>query len=82
MQTRDRTRAAGTEAEPGGRSRSPGAATRRYTVAQNLSGWGVKIHKVFLSDLSDAFVVRHLGGGDAPLMSPLSDPGRGEDAAY
>jgi len=49
---------------------------------ENLSGWGVKIHKVFLSDLSDAFVVRHLGGGDAPLMTPLSEPFRGEDAAY
>ena len=48
---------------------------------ENLSDWGVKVHKLFLSDLSDAIVVRHLGGGDAPLMFPQSDP-RSEDAAY
>ncbi|MDH3591027.1 MAG: SPFH domain-containing protein [Planctomycetota bacterium] len=41
-----------------------------------LSGWGVKIHNIFLSDLSDAMIIRHLGGAsETPLMLPASEPG-------
>jgi len=38
-----------------------------------LGGWGVMIHDIFLSDLSDAIVIRHLSGGDAPIVTPLSE---------
>jgi regulator of protease activity HflC (stomatin/prohibitin superfamily) len=37
-----------------------------------LSGWGVKIHNIFLSDLSDALVIRHLGSAEGGgLVTPL-----------
>jgi regulator of protease activity HflC (stomatin/prohibitin superfamily) len=49
-----------------------------------LSGWGVKIHNIFLSDFSDAIVIRHLGAGDAPLAMPIGDSALAEErgAAY
>ena len=33
-----------------------------------LQGWGVQIHNIFLSDLSHAMVIRHLGPQDNPAV--------------
>ncbi|MHC4225591.1 MAG: SPFH domain-containing protein [Planctomycetota bacterium] len=47
-----------------------------------LSGWGVKIHSIFLSDLSNAMVVRHLGSRDGDLViGPTETPERQHAAA-
>ena len=43
--------------------------------AVKLKDWGVNVHNVFLSDVSNAFVVRHLGsyeGGSSPQFFPIS----------
>jgi regulator of protease activity HflC (stomatin/prohibitin superfamily) len=42
---------------------------------EKLKDWGVNVHNVFLSDVSNAFVVRHLGsfeGGSGPQFVPIS----------
>ena len=49
---------------------------------ENLSGWGVKVHKIFLSDLSDAIVVRHLGGADSPMIFPLGESRQSDEPSY
>ena len=33
-----------------------------------LKGWGVKIHNIFLSDLSNAIVIRHLGPAETSVL--------------
>ena len=33
-----------------------------------LEGWGVKIHNIFLSDLSNAIVIRHMGASAATVI--------------
>lgn len=42
---------------------------------EKLKDWGVNVHNVFLSDVSNAFVVRHLGSyenGSSPQFVPIS----------
>ena len=46
-----------------------------------LEGWGVKIHNIFLSDLSNAIVIRHLGPAETtvlPQPSQMPQSWRGE----
>ncbi len=44
-----------------------------------LEGWGVKIHNIFLSDLSNALVIRHLGPAETTVVPQLSpESPRGE----
>ena len=50
---------------------------------EKLSGWGVKIHNIFLSDLSDAMIVRHLGAAaDSPMLLPGMDVGGQDGEGY